>query len=224
MANLGELERTNLADGIATLLRHSIVTGELPPGTRLIEVELARQLGVSRGPLREAMRILETEGLLENNPGRGTSVTQFSEKDIQEVYSLRCVLEQEAIRRAATHAQEENLEKLQKTLEAMFEAAKEGNPSKVTELDFQFHTEIWEMADHQLLMQVLQGITTQIRMFLAVQTHLYDDLAEGISDHAKLLDALKNYDGETGAQIMNDHLHVAEDVILAHLSQTGEQD
>jgi DNA-binding GntR family transcriptional regulator len=223
MANLGELERTNLADGIASLLRQSIMTGELPPGTRLIELELSRQLGVSRGPLREALRILETEGLLDNSPGRGTSVTQFSEKDIREVYSLRCVLEQEAIRRAAEYANDEDLVKLQNTLEALFEAAKEGNPSKVTELDFKFHTEIWEIADHQLLMQVLQGLTTQIRMFLAVQTHLYDDLAEGISDHEKLLESLKNNDGESGAKIIKDHLQVAEDVILAHLSQTGEQ-
>jgi DNA-binding GntR family transcriptional regulator len=222
MENLGELERTNLANGIASLLRQSIMTGERPPGTRLIEVELARQLGVSRGPIREAMRILETEGLLENNPGRGTSVTQFSEKDIREVYTLRCVLEQEAIRRAAIHGNEEDLEKLQKTLDALFEAAQEGNPSKVTELDFQFHTEIWEMADHQLLVQVLQSLTTQIRMFLAVQTHLYVDLAEGISDHQKLLNALKNNDGETGARIMKDHLQIAEAVILTHLGQTGQ--
>ena len=221
MANLGELERTNLADGIASVLRQSIMTGELPPGTRLIELELSRQLGVSRGPLREAMRILETEGLLENTPGRGTSVTQFSEKDIREVYTLRCVLEQEAIRRAAQKANDEDLAKLDHTLAALFEAAKEGNPSKVTELDFQFHTEIWEIADHDLLVQVLKGLTTQIRMFLAVQTHLYNDLGEGISDHQKLLDALKNADGEAGAKIMKDHLQVAEDVILTHLGQTG---
>jgi DNA-binding GntR family transcriptional regulator len=224
MANLGELERTNLADGIASLLRQSIMTGELPPGTRLIEMDLARQLGVSRGPLREAMRILETEGLLENNPGRGSSVTQFSEKDIREVYSLRCVLEQEAIQLAASHAQPDDLIKLQSTLDTLFEAAKEGNPSKVIELDFKFHTEIWEIADHQLLMQVLQGLTTQIRMFLAVQTHLYDDLPEGISDHEKLLESLKEKDGEGGAKIIKDHLQVAEDVILTHLGQTAQSD
>lgn len=224
MANLGEMERSNLADGIASLLRQSIMIGELPPGTRLIEMELARQLGVSRGPLREAMRILETEGLLESNPGRGSSVAQFSEKDIREVYSLRDVLEQEAIKRACIHGEKEDLHELQHILDALFEAAKEGNPSRVTDLDFQFHTQIWKMADHELLMQVLQGITTQIRMFLAVQTHLYDDLAEGISDHQKLLDALKKQDGETGAKIMKDHLQVAEDVILTHLGRTTPSD
>jgi DNA-binding GntR family transcriptional regulator len=222
MANLGELERTNLADGIASLLRQSIMTGELPPGTRLIELELSRQLGVSRGPLREAMRILETEGLLENSPGRGTSVTEFSEKDIHEVYTLRSVLEQEAIRRAALLTNDENLTKLQETLDALFNAALEGNPTKVTELDFQFHTQIWKIADHQLLMQVLQGLATQIRMFLAVQTHLYNDLAEGISDHEKLLQVLKEKDGEGGVKIIKDHLQVAEDVILTHLSQSAQ--
>jgi DNA-binding GntR family transcriptional regulator len=221
MSNLGELERSNLAVDIATLLRQSIMTGELTPGTRLIEVDLARQLGVSRGPLREALRILETEGLLESFPGRGTFVAQFTAKDIREVYSLRSVLEQEAIRRAATYSKAEDLDHLQNILEAMFEAAEEDNPSKVTDLDFQFHQQIWEMADHQLLMQVLQGITTQIRMFLAVQTHLYHDLAEGISDHQELLKSLQNHDGEKGSRIMEQHLQVAEDVILTHLEQTG---
>ena len=219
LQNLGELERSNLAADVAALLRESIVTGEIPPGTRLVEAEVARQLGVSRGPLREALRILETEGLLESSPGRGSFVAQISESDIREVYSLRCVLEEEAFRLAVERGTIEDFDHLQETLDAMFKAANEGEPLKVTDLDFRFHQQIWEIADHTRLKEVLEGITTQIRMYLSVQTQLYNDLSVGISDHILLLDALRTHDGEGGAQIMRNHLQVATKVVLNYFQE-----
>jgi len=224
LQNLGELERSNLAADVAALLRESIVTGEIPPGTRLVEAEVARQLGVSRGPLREALRILETEGLLESFPGRGSFVAQISERDIREVYSLRSVLEEEAFRLAAERGTSEDFYRLQETLDSMGKAANDGEPLKVTDLDFRFHHQIWEFADHTRLKEVLEGITTQIRMYLSVQTQLYDDLAAGISDHHLLLEALRNRDGEGGARIMRNHLQVATKVVLNYFlkSQRGK--
>jgi len=219
LQNLGELERSNLAIDVAALLRESIATGEIPPGTRLVEVEVARQLGVSRGPLREALRILETEGLLDSHPGRGSFVSTISERDIREVYSLRCILEEETIRLAAKRVKTEDIDSLERTLEAMITAAKAGESSKVTDLDFQFHSHIWAMADHKRLMGVLEGITTQIRMYLAVQTQLYDDMAAGISDHQEFLEALRNHDGEAGARIMRNHLQVAANAVLDYFQK-----
>ena len=93
-----ELKRKNLALDVATLLRELIARGDLPPGTHLVEVEMAKKLGVSRGPLREALRILESEGLVKSYPGRGSFVSEISERDILEIYSLRTILEEEAIR------------------------------------------------------------------------------------------------------------------------------
>lgn len=219
LQNLGELERSNLAIDVADLLRESIATGEIPPGTRLVEVEVARQLGVSRGPLREALRILETEGLLDSHPGRGSFVSTISERDVREVYSLRSVLEEEAFRLAAERGTSEDFDRLQKILNAMFKAANNGEPLKVTDLDFQFHHQIWEIADHTRLKEVLEGITTQIRMFLSVQTQLYDDLAAGISDHHLFLEALRNRDGEAGARIMRNHLQVAANAVLDYFQK-----
>ena len=219
LQNLGELERSNLAADVAALLRESIVTGEITPGTRLVEAEVARKLGVSRGPLREALRILETEGLLESFPGRGSFVAQITESDIREVYSLRCVLEEEAFRLAAERGSSGDFDYLQETLISMFKAANDGETSKVADLDFRFHQKIWEVADHTRLKEVLESITTQIRMYLSVQTQLYDDLAVGISDHRLLLDALRNRDGEGGARIMRNHLQVATKVVLDYFLQ-----
>lgn len=215
----GMLERSNLAADIASLLRRSIVKGELGPGTRLIEAEIAQQLGVSRGPLREAFRILETEGLLESYPGRGSFVAEVGERDIREVYSLRGFLEERAIRMAAENATAEDLQELERILASMFEAAKQGDSSGVQELDFQFHRKIWEIADHHLLREVLEGLTTRIRRFLAVQTELYGDLAEGISDHQQMLSALKNGDEDKAAEKILHHLQEASDVVTKNFQE-----
>ncbi|MCK4725267.1 MAG: GntR family transcriptional regulator, partial [Anaerolineales bacterium] len=109
MQNIGTLERTNLAESVADLLRESIAVGEIAAGSRLVESEVANQLNISRGPIREAFRILETEGLLESHPGRGSYVTQTSERDIREVYSLRCLLEEEAFRLAVPRRTDKDL-------------------------------------------------------------------------------------------------------------------
>lgn len=214
LKKLSELDRSNLADEIAIYLRELIITGEIAPGTRIIEAETSSQLGVSRGSLREGMRILETEGLLESFPGRGSFVVQASLRDIQELYSLRCILEEEALRLAIDNGTANDFDRLQMTLDSMHKAAKEQRQREVTELDYQFHCQIWEIADHILLRKILESITIQVRMYLAVQTQLYEDLAEGVFDHQLILQALRNGDKETATDLLKKHLELASQVVL----------
>ncbi len=214
LKKLSELDRSNLADEIAIYLRDLIITGQIAPGTRIIEAEVSSQLGVSRGSLRESMRILETEGLLESFPGRGSFVVQASLRDIQELYSLRCILEGEAMRLAIDNGTKNDFDRLQKTVDSMLEAAKEQSQREVSELDYQFHYQIWEIADHILLRNVLKSITIQVRMYLAVQTQLYDDLPDGVFDHQLILQALRNREKDTAVQLLKDHLELAAQVVL----------
>ena len=223
LKQLGELDRTNLADEIATNLRELIISGELTPGTRIIEAEVASQLGVSRGPLREALRILETEGLLESIPGRGSFVIQTSKRDIQELYSLRCILEEEAMRLAIDNGTKDDFDRLQKTVESMLKAAEEQRQREVREFDYQFHSQIWEIADHILLRNVLESITIQVRMYLAVQTQLYDDLPDGVFDHQLILQALRNREKDTAVQLLKDHLELAAQVVLDYFEGSQSQ-
>ncbi len=223
LKQLGELDRTNLADEIATNLRELIISGELTPGTRIIEAEVASQLGVSRGPLREALRILETEGLLESIPGRGSFVIQTSKRDIQELYSLRCILEEEAIRLAIDNGTKDDFDRLQKTVESMLKAAEEQRQREVREFDYQFHSQIWEIADHILLRNVLESITIQVRMYLAVQTQLYEDLPDGVFDHQLILQALRNREKDTAVQLLKDHLELAAQVVLDYFEGSQSQ-
>ena len=213
---LGELDRSNLAIEVANILRESITEGDFPPGMRLVEIPMAQKLGISRGPLREALRILETEGMIESFPGKGSFVTHVSERNIREVYSLRCILETEAIKLAIKNGTQEDFEKLDEILKAMFAAAKKEDTKEVTLLDFHFHTQIWTMADHTLLKDILEGFNTQIKRYVAVQTTLYEDLTEGISDHKNILDALRNHDEKTAIELINKHLEVASKKVIEY--------
>src|SRR5919201_229765 len=109
---LESIERESLSDRIAAKLRHSIITGALPPGTHLPEIELAQQLKVSRGALREALRTLPGEGLVEAFPNRGVFVAQIDEQDIEEIYSLRDLLETYAMRSVTEHATPGQIDRL----------------------------------------------------------------------------------------------------------------
>jgi DNA-binding GntR family transcriptional regulator len=104
----------------------------------------------------------------------------------------------------------------------MFKAAETNDTSEVADHDFRFHQQIWELADHRLLQDVLEGITTQIRIYLAVQTQLYDDLAESVSDHLHLLTALGNHDSKSGAMVMRDHLQLAGNVVLGYYKEKSD--
>jgi DNA-binding GntR family transcriptional regulator len=214
LQKISELERSNLALDVATRLRDLMARGDLPPGTHLVESEVAQKLGISRGPLREALRILETEGLVRSFPGRGSYVAEISAKDVQEIYSLRAILEEEALRLAIQKATADDISGLEATLHSMFAAAEMGDYAEVLDRDLEFHMRIWKVAGHQRLEGFLREIGAQAKMYIAVQTSLYDDLAAGISDHRVLLEALKKRDLELATRTLREHLRVASETLL----------
>jgi DNA-binding GntR family transcriptional regulator len=193
-----------------------ITNGDLHPGTRLIEVEVSQKLGVSRGPVREALRILESEGLVVNHPGRGSFVVEISQKDILETYSLRALLEQEAIRLAIERSAPEDIAELEAILADMFAAAADGDRGGVLDRDLAFHRRIWRITGHSRLEAYLEELAIHSKMYVAVQTAQYADLAAGISDHNVLLDALKTRDTKLATETLKEHLRVATETLLAY--------
>jgi DNA-binding GntR family transcriptional regulator len=155
--------------------------------------------------------LLETEGLVNSYPGRGSFVAELSERDIVEIYSLRTILEEEAIRLATRNSSREDIMELEKILEEMFQAAKEDNHALVLDLDLHFHQKIWGMADHSRLEAFLKEIAIQAKMYISVQTSMYDDLPTGISDHKTILKHLKAGNEGAAVETIRLHLKVAED-------------
>lgn len=210
---INKVKKLSLTEEIAAELRKSILSGKLKPNTRLYEKELSEQLGVSRGPLREALRLLEGEGMISSTTGRGSFVNSFSARKVAELYSMRLILEQEAVRLAAKHATNEQMDELEQILNNMLLAGRKGKVDLVIELDLQYHEKIWELADHHLLSETLLGLSSQIRSYMAVHTSLYEDLATGIDNHKILFDTLKARDENASATMMRQHLLEATEVV-----------
>lgn len=216
LPSLKPLSRKSLAIDTADYLRGAIIAGDLPPGQRLLEVEISTQLGISRGTLREALQILEGEGIVESSHGRGKYVMSISERAIKEIYSVRSILEQEAIRLACQKVDPQGLEKLQAILAALFEAAIKNEVHQVIDLDFAFHQEIWKIADNHLVERLLHSISQQARIYLAIQVKLYNDLLDGISDHQQILEAIRNQDGEQAARMIKEHMTYAREAVIEY--------
>ncbi|MDZ4159497.1 MAG: GntR family transcriptional regulator [Anaerolineaceae bacterium] len=190
-------------------LSHLIQDGSIPPGTRLLEIELANQLGVSRGPLREALRILETMGLVETIPGKGSYTAALSRADAQEIYSLRILLEQEAVRLVCQRASAEEITCLEELLAELLQAAEEKAFTEVSNLDIDFHHKIWELSSNTRLLQTLEGLIRQARRYLSIQTHLYETPIVGVEDHLVILDGIRARDCYAAADAMRQHLEKA---------------
>lgn len=216
-----KVKRLSLAVEAAQSLRAYLIDGKLAPGTRLIEGDLALELGVSRGTVREAMRILEGEGLIQLLPGHGTRVAPLSEQDIGEVYSLRSLLEQEAVRRVAAGATRDDIAELEHALTDMFVVASSGDAQALIDRDLHFHELLWKKAGHRRLEQMLKDLMSQVRVYLAINTRAYSDLSAGVADHQGILDAIRTGSGELAAARMAAHLRDASEVVTDFARHIG---
>lgn len=213
-------DRKSLPDRIVETLRRSIISGSLPSGTRLLETGLAQELDVSRGALREALRTLQLEGLVESRHNRGSFVAQISEQDIREIYSLRSLLEGLAVRRVTEQATPDQVQALQRLVDEMIETARAGDERHTNDLDLQLHKTIWEMSGHQRLCQILSSMQSQIRMFLSVNTQLYEELVDYISDHQQIVDAIRSRNADEAERIMKYHIESSGNTILDYVHRT----
>ena len=201
-----KVERQSLASEVAKRLSRLIQDGTIPPGTRLVEADLAHQLGVSRGPLREALRVLEAAGLAESVHGKGTYTAALSRRDAQEIYTLRILLEQEACALACSNATDADLEEMEAILGELFQAAHNQQYKEAADLDIRLHQKIWQVAGNRRLEQVLQGLIIQARRYLSLQTIMYENLIVGVSDHRQIIDAIRARDSAAARETMRAHL------------------
>ena len=163
LANLPPVERRVLRHEVLLGLRTGILSGDIAPGTRLLEVPLANELGVSRGPIREALRQLEQEGLVEFFPHRGAVVVGVAEAEVETIYGIRALLEGRAFARACRVVTDEDIDALAAMVAKMIEASEAGDLRAVTELDLQFHGRVVELSGFQYLRRLWANIDGVIR-------------------------------------------------------------
>ncbi|MET1154754.1 FCD domain-containing protein [Arthrobacter sp.] len=184
----------------ANEIRKLIVSGELGPGDKLNEPPLAERLGISRPPLREALRVLESERLLEQTPRRGYRVVAMADSDVEEIYSLRRALEMFALDLLLAHRDTAAFDALDPIMATMRAAAKRGDSAAVVQANVQFHTGIVEAAGHGRLTDAYRTLMLQMQLSMAAnvrsEARTKGDLTKGCDRHAALLECLRTGDAD----------------------------
>jgi len=208
---LNPLPDRSVADAVAGRLREAINTGDYAPGDRLVERTLAGQLAVSHIPIREALTRLQEEGLVVRLPRRGARVAELSPTLLEEISSVRAVLEGLVARRVQqrwTAAAESELRGL---VAEMVAAADRADVTALLALDRRFHERLWQLAEHSILLEVVAQLRGRIARFLAAATRLLesDDLRAHAESHRQLVDALASADGRAAQRAMRRHVEIA---------------
>ncbi|MBS3994936.1 MAG: GntR family transcriptional regulator [Alkaliphilus sp.] len=203
-----------LRDVVFEHLRNSILNGELKPLERLMEVQLAEQLGVSRTPVREAIRKLELEGLVIMVARKGAYVADVSVKDILDVLEVRCVLEGLAASLAAERMTEEELEKLE-LISYNFKRHVENNDTEgMIEKDMQFHDQIIQATRNPKLIQIAQSLKEQVQRFRITYFSEYSNTKELLMEHQAILEAIANRDAAMAQKVAQQHIDMLEQTIV----------
>lgn len=200
----------NVAEQVADELRSAIHSGELAPGDRLIERKLAARLGVSHIPVREALTRLADERLVVRAPRRGARVAELTAADLEEISSLRIVLEQFMAIRVQERWNDESAARLSDIIAAMSHA-KTGDIDEVLRLDRQFHETLADLADHRFLTETLTQLRGRIAGFLqAANSALAPaEQKQHVRSHQQILDAIASGDPELAKEVIATHVTTA---------------
>ena len=210
--NLPQIKNLSMQEQTLDTMREAILTGELKPGQSLIEMDLSRQLGVSRAPIREALRMLNSEGLIETIPYHGTTVRRLTEADIEEIYSMRSLLETFAVEQVIRAQNPAHLQRLHNKVEQMILAGRDNNINTVNILDRDFHDALIEMSGHSLLLSMWQTVAMKVRQVMALVNRRNTDLTQIARNHLPLLEAMEQCDVRRAVALMQKHIASAGDL------------
>ena len=190
-------------------LREDILSGKYKDGDELREIGIGEELGVSRTPVREALRQLELEGLVEIIPNKGASVTGITPKDVIDIYKIRSMMEGLCARWATEHITDEQIEELEEIIflsEFHSRKASQGNAQHVSELDGQFHVILYKASNSRILEHVLTDFHKYVQMARRLSVGNKDRAEKSIAEHRAILEAIKNKDKDLAEKLANEHI------------------
>jgi DNA-binding GntR family transcriptional regulator len=197
---------------VADWLRDAILDGQRDPGSRLIERDLAAEFGVSRVPVRDALKILEAEGLVALRPRTWATVREFTRSDIADLDEVRSVIEPMSFRLAAQRRDDEGLARLRRTLDTEMASALDDDPITSRRAAADFHEVVTELADNRLLSDVMRTMRSKLRWALAQ----HDDLHHMTGEHEALFRAIADRDAERANALALAHIETSRQQREAH--------
>lgn len=204
-----KIEAVSLVDAVTERLEEAIIAGELAPGDRILEQTLATELGVSRGPLREAIRRLEGRRLLERKMNQGVRVAELSPQRLDDLLTVREALEGMACRRAAERLSDDEIKQMRDLLEshAAQSEVKSGKGYFQKGGDFDFHFRIAKASENELLTSILMGdLYDLLRVYRYKSSTVVGRAVQALEEHRTILDALESRDPDLAEQAMRTHI------------------
>ena len=203
-----------LRDVVFNTLRQAILRGELKPGERLMEIQLANKLGVSRTPIREAIRKLELEGLVLMIPRKGAEVAEITEKNMLDVLEVRRALEELAVKLACERLTEEEIQELKDAADAFQKILSEKDITKIAEADEAFHDVIFKSTGNDRLIQLLNSLREQMYRYRLEYLKWEEYHPQLLEEHQQIIDRITRKDQSEAAELIDRHIGNQVDVML----------
>lgn len=195
-----------LRDVVFNTLRQAILRGELKPGERLMEIQLANKLGVSRTPIREAIRKLELEGLVLMIPRKGAEVAEITEKSLRDVLEVRRALEELAVELVCEKITDEQIQDLKDAAEDFKASLKERDITRIAEADVKFHDVIYIATDNQKLIQLLNNLREQMYRYRVEYLKRSDFHQQLIDEHEEIIETIESGQKDRAVQVVCQHV------------------
>lgn len=205
---IAPIERSVLSDKVVSAITDGLIVGRFAPGDRLVENTLASQLGVSRSPIREALTGLAKAGIVEKTTGHGAIIRRWTQQDLEELFTMRRLLEGQVARLAAELGDGANFAKLESIIRKMSSVGHSTPTTRTVDLDLSFHKTLWALAGNDLLRSVLEDLSTRLRIFLTLERRAQGPQKNAADRHDRLLAAIRSGDPDRAEAAMHDHVTV----------------
>ena len=203
-----------LRDVVFNTLRRAILRGELKPGERLMEIQLANKLGVSRTPIREAIRKLELEGLVLMVPRKGAEVAEITEKNLRDVLEVRCALEELAVQLACDRIDPERMQQLLDAAAHFRDILGTADITELGEADEAFHDVIFQATDNRRLIQLLNNLREQMYRYRIEYLKKKECYPQLLEEHAAIIQAIREHDKAKATEITVQRINNQVDTVV----------
>lgn len=211
----------SLAENAADRIREQVLIGGYRQGQHLVEAKIADELQISRGPVREAFKMLRAEGLLTEEPRRGTFVVSITPQDVRDIYGLRAAVEGAAVRLLCQQQDPAVLEGLEQAAEAIAVAAATGDPSEVARADLAFHEQLCRLSGNVRLLETFRRYVPVLRGLLRMDERVMPSIDHVADQHRPVVTAIRAGDADTAVRLVTEHSESAGE-LLANLLEHGE--
>jgi len=212
-----------LRELVLEAIRDAIINGTLKPRERLMEIQMAEELGVSRTPIREALRKLELEGFIVMIPRKGAFVADMTFKDIADIFEIRAALEGLAAGLAAERITDEELEKMERHLVEKADTIARGDMERLVEVDTEFHESIYKASRNDRLQGIINNLREQIQRFRATSLAYPGRMKQSLDEHRAIVEAIHARDAALARQVTQEHIENAEQSMIESIKKDGFQ-